>query len=89
MGLILPHAVRFVVGPNHHRVLPVVALVVLDHGHVVASGTTSEVLTPALLTEVFGVRADIDTHPTTGRPLLMIHPPTPIAVGQHERAGVK
>jgi iron complex transport system permease protein len=27
VGLILPHAVRFVVGPHHHRVLPLVALV--------------------------------------------------------------
>lgn len=27
VGLILPHAVRFVVGPSHHRVLPAAALV--------------------------------------------------------------
>ena len=27
VGLVLPHAVRFVVGPNHHKVLPVVGLV--------------------------------------------------------------
>lgn len=27
VGLILPHAVRFVVGPDHHRVLPLTALV--------------------------------------------------------------
>lgn len=41
---------------------------VLQRGRVVASGPPSAVLTPALIEEVFGVRAHIGTHPLTGRP---------------------
>ncbi|MEU9625061.1 ABC transporter ATP-binding protein [Streptomyces sp. NPDC088251] len=43
---------------------------VLHDGAVVASGTPSEVLTPALLAEVFGVRAAVVEHPLTGDPLI-------------------
>ncbi|GGY11967.1 ABC transporter ATP-binding protein [Streptomyces anandii] len=43
---------------------------VLHEGAVVASGTPREVLTPALMAEVFGVRAAVVDHPLTGDPLI-------------------
>ena len=43
-------------------------LYVLDHGRVVASGTPNEVLTEALLAEVYGVQALVDRHPLAGHP---------------------
>jgi iron complex transport system ATP-binding protein len=42
-------------------------LYVLKHGQVVAQGTPEAVLTPALIWEVYHVRAEVETHPTTGR----------------------
>jgi iron complex transport system ATP-binding protein len=41
---------------------------VINHGHIVASGTPKEVLTAALLSNVFGVEALIDEHPLHGYP---------------------
>jgi iron complex transport system ATP-binding protein len=43
-------------------------LYVLDHGRVVASGTPTEVLTEALLAEVYGVQVLVDRHPLAGHP---------------------
>lgn len=43
---------------------------VLQQGQIVCFGTPEEVLTPALLQDVFGVYADIQTHPLTGKPYL-------------------
>ncbi|MGE7113513.1 heme ABC transporter ATP-binding protein [Lysinibacillus sp. NPDC047702] len=43
---------------------------VLQKGQIVCSGTPEEVLTPTLLQDVFGVYADIQTHPLTGKPYL-------------------
>ncbi|MDT9698086.1 ABC transporter ATP-binding protein [Streptomyces sp. P17] len=43
---------------------------VLHDGRVVASGPPRAVLTPALLAEVFGVRAAVVEHPLTGDPLI-------------------
>ena len=43
---------------------------VLHEGAVVASGPPREVLTPALMAEVFGVRAAVTDHPLTGDPLI-------------------
>lgn len=43
---------------------------VLQKGQIVCSGTPEEVLTPALLQDVFGVYADIQIHPLTGKPYL-------------------
>ncbi|MGE7093459.1 ABC transporter ATP-binding protein [Lysinibacillus sp. NPDC048646] len=43
---------------------------VLQQGRIVHYGTPEEVLTPALLWEVFGVHADIQMHHLTGRPYL-------------------
>ncbi|MFD9906837.1 ABC transporter ATP-binding protein [Streptomyces sp. NPDC059063] len=43
---------------------------VLHEGSVVASGPPREVLQPALLEEVFGVRAAVVGHPLTGDPLI-------------------
>jgi iron complex transport system ATP-binding protein len=43
---------------------------VLQHGSIVSYGTPEEVLTPALLRDVFGVHAEIQTHPITGKPHL-------------------
>ena len=43
-------------------------LYVINHGRIVATGTPHDVLTSALLREVFGVEALIDTHPLAGYP---------------------
>ncbi|GLX50113.1 hypothetical protein Shyhy01_30630 [Streptomyces hygroscopicus subsp. hygroscopicus] len=57
---------------------------VLHAGAVVASGPPREVLTPALIAEVFGVRAAVADHPRTGDPLIAFglstagpYPPAP------------
>jgi len=42
-------------------------LYVLKGGAVVASGPPEQVLTPALIQSVYGVRAEVATHPATGR----------------------
>ena len=47
---------------------------VLQQGRIVCFGTPEEVLTPALLKDVFGVYADIQTHPLTGKPYLTYIP---------------
>ncbi|MER5728209.1 ABC transporter ATP-binding protein [Streptomyces sp. NPDC002138] len=49
-------------------------LYVLDAGRVVASGPPGAVLTEELLAEVYGVRARIGAHPTTGAPHLVYLP---------------
>ncbi|GAA3212016.1 ABC transporter ATP-binding protein [Dactylosporangium siamense] len=47
------------------------AVVLLQHGRVVAAGEPAAVLTPQHLADVFGVRAAVTTHPLTGRPHLV------------------
>ncbi|MEL7975206.1 ABC transporter ATP-binding protein [Isoptericola sp. F-RaC21] len=42
-------------------------VVVLHRGEVRASGPAARVLTSELLTEVYGIRVDVTTHPDTGR----------------------
>ncbi|SDP95854.1 iron complex transport system ATP-binding protein [Actinopolyspora xinjiangensis] len=44
---------------------------VLAAGEVAAIGTPAEVLTESLLSEVYGVRAEIGTHPRTGAPTVL------------------
>lgn len=51
------------------------ALVVIDRGRTVRAGAVDAVLTRDLLADVFGVDADVATHPG-GRPQLIVHPPT-------------
>lgn len=46
-------------------------LVVMKDGQVVAQGTPTAVVTPAMLREVFGVEAEIMADPRTGTPLVM------------------
>ncbi|NEE14654.1 histidinol phosphatase, partial [Streptomyces sp. SID7499] len=43
-------------------------------GRVVASGTPEEVLTADLLGEVYGVAAEVSTHPKTGAPTVVYLP---------------
>lgn len=50
------------------------ALVVLNHGHVVASGAPPEVLTPALVRDVFGVDMHVLHEPLSGRAVLSFEP---------------
>jgi iron complex transport system ATP-binding protein len=45
-------------------------VVLLADGRVVAAGPVGEVLVPAVLEPVYGVRVDVLTHPRTGRPVL-------------------
>ncbi|ANW17679.1 ABC transporter ATP-binding protein [Streptomyces clavuligerus] len=46
-------------------------LAVLSEGRLVAQGTPSDVLTPGLLWDVFGVTATVVRHPATGAPQLL------------------
>ncbi|MGW7290953.1 ABC transporter ATP-binding protein [Streptomyces xiamenensis] len=48
---------------------------VMRAGRIVAHGPPAEVLTPALIAETFGVRADLLSHPATGRPLIAFSSP--------------
>ncbi|GAA3737301.1 iron complex transport system ATP-binding protein [Spinactinospora alkalitolerans] len=50
-------------------------LYVLAEGRVAASGTPAEVLTPGLLADVYHVRADVEVHPLTGAPNVVLLPP--------------
>jgi iron complex transport system ATP-binding protein len=45
-------------------------LIVLHQGHLVTQGAPEAVLTPALLNDVYGVRASLLRHPGTGRPMI-------------------
>ena len=45
-------------------------VIVLSAGRVVAAGPAASVLTGELISEVYGVRADVLVHPRTGRPLI-------------------
>lgn len=42
-------------------------LVLMNQGRIVAEGTPPEVLTPETIQAVYGVAAEVDTHPATGR----------------------
>jgi iron complex transport system ATP-binding protein len=46
------------------------AVIVLSEGRVVAAGPAASVLTGELISDVYGVRADVLEHPRTGRPLI-------------------
>ena len=48
----------------------------IDAGKVVASGSPEEVLTPQLLQRIFGVGANVQPNPLTGRPHLTFFPLT-------------
>jgi iron complex transport system ATP-binding protein len=50
-------------------------IAVMHEGRIVAHGPPDEVLTGALIGEVFGVRAHRLSHPATGRPLIAFSPP--------------
>ena len=45
-------------------------VIVLSSGRVQAAGAPADVLTPALIREVWGVEAEVLEHPATGRPLI-------------------
>ncbi|GAA1302051.1 ABC transporter ATP-binding protein [Saccharothrix xinjiangensis] len=45
---------------------------VMAQGRLVAVGAPTDVLTPDLVHDVFGVRAVLDTHPITGRPRIAV-----------------
>ena len=55
-------------------------LVVVAEGRVRQVGPVAEVLTPALVEEVYGVAADVLVHPRTGRPLIAFSPSAAPAV---------
>ncbi|MFD3912877.1 ABC transporter ATP-binding protein [Streptomyces sp. NPDC058603] len=49
---------------------------VLQEGRIVASGTPHEVFTAELLATVYGVTAEVSTHPATGAPTVVYLPPS-------------
>ena len=49
-------------------------LLVLDEGVPVASGTPWEVLSSAMLWDVYGVEGKVIAHPGTGRPHVLLNP---------------
>ncbi|MFE5481963.1 ABC transporter ATP-binding protein [Streptomyces sp. NPDC056527] len=53
-------------------------LYVLAGGRVVARGTPAEVLTPELLSTVYGVEAEVVPHPRTGTPTVLYLPGPPV-----------
>ncbi|MGA5493827.1 ABC transporter ATP-binding protein [Streptomyces cinereoruber] len=55
-------------------------LYVLRDGKVIASGPPVEVLTPRLLSEVYGVTSEVTVHPRTGAPQVTFLPGEPRAV---------
>jgi len=46
-------------------------LYVMDSGKIVASGRTEDVLTSAMIRDVFGVEAEVTIHPRTGKKLIV------------------
>jgi len=52
-------------------------VLVLSDGHLAAAGHPRDVLRPALLREVYGVDADVLTHPRTGRPVIALNDEAP------------
>jgi iron complex transport system ATP-binding protein len=50
-------------------------LVAMSAGRIVADGKPEEVITRSLLRTVYGVNADVDASPTTGRPVVVLGPP--------------
>jgi iron complex transport system ATP-binding protein len=61
---------------------------VLQGGTLVASGPPDEVLTEAIVAQVFGVGAEISTSPRTGRPQLTFHPLAGVAPEAREVSAV-
>ncbi|QGQ19714.1 ATP-binding cassette domain-containing protein [Cellulomonas sp. JZ18] len=47
-------------------------VLVLHRGRLAAAGAPADVLTPALLREVYRVEAEVLAHPTTGRPVIAL-----------------
>ncbi|ABS01933.1 ABC transporter ATP-binding protein [Kineococcus radiotolerans] len=54
------------------------AVLVLREGRVVAGGTPADVLTPELIAEVYGVRAEVSLDPRDGRPAIRFLPGVPV-----------
>ncbi|MFT3721283.1 ABC transporter ATP-binding protein [Pseudorhodoferax sp.] len=49
-------------------------LVLMDQGRIAAEGPPAQVLTPAAIRQVYGVAAEVDSHPATGRPRISFIP---------------
>ncbi|MFF7178239.1 ATP-binding cassette domain-containing protein [Streptomyces sp. NPDC008121] len=62
-------------------------LYVLRDGEVVVTGPPGEVLTPALLREVYGVTAEVAVHPRTGAPQVTFLPGEPTGAAARESVG--
>jgi len=60
---------------------------VLADGRVVARGRPHEVLTRELLTEVYGVDADVVPDPRTGRPIVALRTPGPAGITPYTEEG--
>ena len=53
-------------------------VLVLSAGRLAAAGHPADVLTPALLRQVYGVEAEVLTHPRTGRPVIAFTDRSPV-----------
>jgi iron complex transport system ATP-binding protein len=51
-------------------------IIVLKNGKIEAAGTPAEVITPETLQKVFDLKAEIRLHPVTGKPLVILLPPS-------------
>ncbi len=60
---------------------------VVSKGEIVAAGAPGEVLQPALIREVFGIGADVQPHPRTGKPYLIFFSENGNAPAQPAAAG--
>lgn len=61
-------------------------LIVMKAGQMVATGTPAEVITPALVHQVFGLRCMVVPDPVTGTPAVFPLNPEPAAGGEHAAA---
>ena len=54
-------------------------IIVMDKGHVIATGQPEDVFTESLISDTFGVGVDCISHPRTGKPHLIFHGEQPNA----------
>ena len=64
-------------------------VLVLSSGRLAAAGAPGDVLTPALVRDVYHVVADVLAHPRTGRPVIAFTGPAPAGGGERAGSGAR